>query len=97
MKTNHNITGSLGFLIDEYYQLWADYYLKFFNAYAENNITFWGVTTQNEPATGYSGGINCLAWTSEQLVRNVNRLHNILHKNYLLLDSMAEGKLGSDR
>lgn len=68
MKTIESLTAPLSFLKEEYYQLWADYYIKFFQAYAENNVTFWAVTTQNEPRTGYIGQINTLAWTVEQLV-----------------------------
>lgn len=69
MKTIENLTAPFSFLKPEYYQLWADYYIKFFEAYAANNITFWSVTTQNEPATGYNGVLNTLAWTVDQLVK----------------------------
>lgn len=36
----------------KYYQPWADYYIDFFDAYLKENISFWGLTTGNEPATG---------------------------------------------
>lgn len=36
-----------------YWQIWANYYVKFFQSYAENKIKFWGVTAQNEPSDGY--------------------------------------------
>ena len=36
-----------------YWQIWANYYLKFFQSYAENKIKFWAVTAQNEPTDGY--------------------------------------------
>ena len=36
-----------------YWQIWANYYVKFFQSYAENKIKFWGVTAQNEPTDGY--------------------------------------------
>lgn len=39
-------------LKSKYYQLWADYYIDFFDAYFHENIKFWGLTTGNEPATG---------------------------------------------
>lgn len=67
-KTIENLTAAGSFLKEEYYQLWADYYLRFFEEYAKNNVTFWALTTQNEPATGYVGEINSVAWTVEQLV-----------------------------
>ncbi|CAG2167797.1 unnamed protein product [Oppiella nova] len=33
----------------QYYQILADYLLKFLEAYKANGITFWGLTTENEP------------------------------------------------
>ncbi|CAD5225606.1 unnamed protein product [Bursaphelenchus okinawaensis] len=35
-----------------YYLTYAKYILKFFKAYAAQGINFWGMTVQNEPATG---------------------------------------------
>lgn len=35
-----------------YYQTWANYYLKFFQAYKQFNLSFWGVTGHNEPTNG---------------------------------------------
>ncbi|KAI7815272.1 glucosylceramidase [Rhyzopertha dominica] len=72
MKDSNDII--YGFLLEEYYQLWADYYIKFFEAYQENGIDFWGVTTQNEPGTGLieevaKDGINSMAWYSWQLIQ----------------------------
>lgn len=67
MKTTQSYSG--GFIHEQYYQLWADYYLKFFDAYEEKGIKFWGVTVQNEPGTGLFGSpINSNAWTASQLV-----------------------------
>lgn len=71
MKDSNEII--YGFLLDEYYQLWADYYIKFFEAYRENGVEFWGLTTQNEPGTGdvqeiTKSGINSMAWYPRQLV-----------------------------
>lgn len=58
-----------GYLLPEYYQLWAEYYVKFFEEYEKQNIQFWGVTTQNEPALGViNGPVNSLAWFPVQLV-----------------------------
>lgn len=69
MKTTNKLTGSLGFLKEEYHQMWADYFVKFFDAYADNGIEFWGVTTQNEPSSGlFFGTINNLAWTPGRMV-----------------------------
>ncbi|XP_015911186.2 lysosomal acid glucosylceramidase [Parasteatoda tepidariorum] len=55
MKTNGAMNGK-GELIGEpggqYYQTWADYFVRFLKAYEENNVTFWGLTLQNEPTDG---------------------------------------------
>lgn len=76
MKTTNTLNGILGFLKEEYYQTWADYYLKFFDAYEEYGIKFWGVTTQNEPASGiFFGTINNLAWTPSLMVMWQNSFH----------------------
>ena len=66
MKSNNQVYGQ-GYLLPEYYQVWADYHLKFLNAYKvslclyfslikifiqENGIDMWGLTAQNEPIDG---------------------------------------------
>jgi len=33
----------------EYYQVWADYFVKFIKAYEKAGIPVWGMTIQNEP------------------------------------------------
>lgn len=56
MKTNKNMTGN-GTLIGQpggpYYKTWADYFVRFLQEYEKHNITFWGLTAQNEPTDGY--------------------------------------------
>lgn len=48
MKTNkHMLRG--GKLLPEYYQTWANYFVKFIEAYEAEGIPVWGVTIQNEP------------------------------------------------
>ena len=37
----------------EYYKSWANYFVKFYEAYKEKGITMWGFTQQNEPTTGF--------------------------------------------
>ncbi|KAH9514497.1 hypothetical protein Btru_025447 [Bulinus truncatus] len=55
MKTNNNMTGK-GSLIGQpggpYYKAWANYFIKFLQEYEKNNISFWGITAQNEPSDG---------------------------------------------
>jgi glucosylceramidase len=48
MKDNKNMLHG-GKLLPEYYQAWANYYVKFINAYQQEGIPIWGLTIQNEP------------------------------------------------
>jgi glucosylceramidase len=48
MKSNKNILQG-GKLLPEYYQAWANYYVKFIEAYKKENLPIWGITIQNEP------------------------------------------------
>ncbi|CAL7949938.1 unnamed protein product [Xylocopa violacea] len=67
MKTNNKIRGFLDFLKTEYYQLYANYILKFLDGYKENGIDIWAVSTGNEPIDGYVplSTINDMAWTPQ--------------------------------
>jgi len=38
-----------GKLLPEFYQSWANYYVKFINSYQKEGIPVWGITVQNEP------------------------------------------------
>ena len=70
MKTNNNYKGN-GILKGDvgglYFQTWANYYVKFFQSYQKYNITFWGVTTQNEPTDGFlfKFSFNCMGFSPE--------------------------------
>lgn len=72
MKTNDDLTGK-GTLKGEpggqYYQTWADYYVRFLEEYEKHNVTFWGVTSQNEPSDGDTPGFafNCMGFTADTL------------------------------
>ncbi|WP_240642134.1 glycoside hydrolase family 30 protein [Nonlabens xiamenensis] len=46
-SNNHMLQG--GKLLPEYYQTWADYFVKFVKSYEAEGIPVWGVTIQNEP------------------------------------------------
>jgi glucosylceramidase len=48
MKDNNNMLRG-GKLLPEYYQSWADYYVRFIQAYEAEGIPIWGLTVQNEP------------------------------------------------
>ena len=48
MKDNQDMLHG-GVLKPEYYDSWANYYVKFIKAYQKENIPIWGLTVQNEP------------------------------------------------
>jgi glucosylceramidase len=48
MKTNKNMLQG-GKLLPEFRQAWANYYVKFIEAYEAEGIPVWGLTIQNEP------------------------------------------------
>lgn len=48
MKNNNNMLQG-GKLKPEYYQAWANYFVRFIRAYEKEGIPVWGVTIQNEP------------------------------------------------
>ncbi|MCK9398675.1 MAG: glycosyl hydrolase [Bacteroidales bacterium] len=48
MKDNKNMLQG-GILLREYYQSWANYFIRFIKAYEDQGIPVWGLTVQNEP------------------------------------------------
>jgi glucosylceramidase len=48
MKINKTMLQG-GKLMPEFYQSWADYFIKFIKAYEDQGIPVWGLTVQNEP------------------------------------------------
>ena len=48
MKDNNDMLQG-GKLKPEFYQTWADYFVKFIRAYEAEGIPVWGVSVQNEP------------------------------------------------
>lgn len=68
MKENGEYSN--GPLKESMYQVWADYHLKFIEAYDKENITFWAISGANEPRTGtiFSANVPLVAWTSAQMV-----------------------------
>ncbi|KDR16212.1 Glucosylceramidase, partial [Zootermopsis nevadensis] len=78
--------GTEGFtrLKDIYYQVYAEYFVNFLNAYQKEGINFWGLTLQNEPGNGYYVyfGINSCGYSPEEQ-RNfiANNLGPTLQKN----------------
>jgi glucosylceramidase len=48
MKDNNNMLQG-GKLKPAFYQSWADYFVKFINAWQAEGVPIWGITVQNEP------------------------------------------------
>lgn len=48
MKTNGEMNNG-GKLKSEYFENWADFYVKFIEEYKKEGIDIWGITVQNEP------------------------------------------------
>lgn len=48
MKTNNNVLHG-GHLLPKYRQAWANFYVKFINAYEKEGIPIWGLSVENEP------------------------------------------------
>ena len=48
MKDNNSMLHG-GKLKPEFYQSWANYYVRFINAYQQEGVPIWGLTIQNEP------------------------------------------------
>lgn len=48
MKDNNDLLHG-GKLLPQYYQAWANYYVKFIEAYEKEKIPVWGLSIQNEP------------------------------------------------
>nr|CAD7432852.1 unnamed protein product [Timema monikensis] len=66
MKINGTTKG-IAHLDEQYYQPWANYFLKYFDAFARQNISFWGLNPQNEPSQGYTyaSSIPVMGWSPE--------------------------------
>lgn len=75
MKSNHNFIR--GHLIDEdrVYRSYANYLVKFFEAYRAHGLRFWGATVQNEPVVSYSPSyfFNSLQLSNEEAVKLIPR------------------------
>ncbi|XP_052802399.1 lysosomal acid glucosylceramidase-like [Mya arenaria] len=70
MKTNGNMTGKgtiKGSPGGEYFKAWANYFVKFIQAYKDKGVNIWGLTAQNQPSDGMIDNFayQCLGWTPE--------------------------------
>ncbi|XP_050706403.1 putative glucosylceramidase 3 [Eriocheir sinensis] len=67
MKVNGMLNGTGG-LLPEMWQPWADYFVRFVQAYEAEGAPIWGLTPQNEPLTGFEDWAwNTCAWSAEDM------------------------------
>lgn len=86
MKTNNDMKHG-GKLKPEYRQVWADYYIKFIQAYEKQGIPVWGLSAQNEPMATQKWE-SCIYTGEEERDFVKGYLGPTLHKN-----GMADKKL----
>ncbi|XP_063240807.1 lysosomal acid glucosylceramidase-like [Bacillus rossius redtenbacheri] len=67
MKDNGTAFGRSALRLENY-QPWAEYFARYLEEYARNNVTFWGLTPQNEPNQGgvHRVHIISMGWTAKQ-------------------------------
>lgn len=74
---------SYGYMRDKYIDCYADYFVKYIKAYAENGIKIGAVTPQNEPETHQNGQSVACVWSPDQEAEFVATLKNKLKENGL--------------
>lgn len=86
MKSNHDMLHG-GTLLPEYRQTWADYYIRFIQAYEQAGIPIWGLSVQNEPMATQTWE-SCIFTAADERDFIKNFLGPTLHRN-----GMANKKL----
>jgi glucosylceramidase len=81
MKDNNNMLKG-GKLLAEYYDSWANYFVKFINAYKQEGINIWGITIQNEPMAVQTWE-SCIFTAEEERDFLKNHLGPVMEKNGL--------------
>lgn len=79
MKSNKSLYKG-GRLENQYYQTWADYYVRFIKEYEKRGINIWGLTVQNEPMATQSWE-SCIYTAEEEGEFLKNNLGPTLWKN----------------
>lgn len=79
MKDNNNILHG-GHLLKKDYALWADYLIKFIQAYHQHGIDLWGISVQNEPMANQTWE-SCIYTAEEERDFIKEALGPALHKN----------------
>ncbi|XP_027230984.1 lysosomal acid glucosylceramidase [Penaeus vannamei] len=85
MKNNGKIWGK-GKLNTSAYSTWANYHVKFLESYAKHNISFWGLTTQNEPTDGLVKNFqfNAVGWSPQDQAEWIGKHLGPALKNHSL-------------
>lgn len=78
MKDTKNMLQG-GKLLPEFYQPWANYFVKFINAWEKEGIPVWGITIQNEPMAKQTWE-SCIFTAEEERDFLVNNLGPTMHK-----------------
>ena len=78
MKSNNNMLQG-GKLKSEYFQPWADYFVRFIKAYEREGVPIWGLTIQNEPMATQKWE-SCIFTAEEERDFLKNHLGPTLHK-----------------
>ena len=79
MKDNNDILHG-GHLLRKYYGLWAQYQIKFLQAYHEKGMDFWGISAQNEPMAKQTWE-SCIYTAEEERDYIKEALGPALHEN----------------
>jgi glucosylceramidase len=81
MKSNNDLAHG-GKLKPEFYQSWANYYVKFIQAYQSEGIPIWGISVQNEPMATQRWE-SCVFTAEEERDFLKNNLGPTMHKEGL--------------
>lgn len=79
MKSNNSMLKG-GSLLPAFHQSWANYYIKFIQAYEKEGMPVWGLTVQNEPMATQRWE-SCIYTAEEERDFIKNFLGPTLHKN----------------
>ena len=79
MKDNNDMLYG-GTLLPEFYQSWADYYVKYIQALEQSEVPVWGLSVQNEPMARQTWE-SCIYTAEEERDFIKNYLGPTLHKN----------------
>ncbi|MFN8301924.1 MAG: glycoside hydrolase family 30 protein [Saprospiraceae bacterium] len=79
MKDNNNMLQG-GQLLPEYYDSWAQYYVRFIQAYEAQGVPVWGISVQNEPMAKQTWE-SCIYTAEEETSFIKNHLGPILSRS----------------